>query len=167
MLHGVPKNEPRRAQDDPKRGQRRPRTTLRCIQEAPKSDPESQDEKKSEPRRSRDRLGPPMAPKLSLLGTPRGSIWEAKMAPESIPKRSKIEAKIQDEKKATQDDLGPILERSWVDLGPILGLWNRSKHYACRCFVNIHFFDVKTVRRRLWDDFRTNFGRPRRQHDRK
>ena len=29
MLHGVPKNEPRRAQDGPKRGQRRPKTTPR------------------------------------------------------------------------------------------------------------------------------------------
>ena len=48
--------------------------------------------------------------------------------------------------------------RSWIRLGAILGrlgchlgaletLW----HYACRCFVNIHFFDVKTVRRRSWD----------------
>ena len=41
--------------------------------------------------------------------------------------------------------------RSWVVLGALLGPWNRSKHYACRCFVKIHFFDVKTVRRRLWD----------------
>ena len=53
--------------------------------------------------------------------TPPGAIWEAKTVPKSTPKRSKIEAKIQDEKKAIQDDLGPVLERSWVDLGPILG----------------------------------------------
>ena len=32
-------------------------------------------------------------------------------------------------------------------LGALETLW----HYACRCFVNIHFFDVKTVRRRSWD----------------
>ena len=46
--------------------------------------------------------------------------------------------------------------RSWVRLEPIMSclgchlealetLW----HYACRCFVKIHFFDVKTVRRRF------------------
>ena len=58
---------------------------------------------------------------LPSSAAPPGLIWEAKTAPKSIPKRPKIEAKIQDEKKATQDDLGPILERSWVDLGPILG----------------------------------------------
>ena len=128
MLHGVPHNEPRRAQDDPRRGLRRPKTTLRGTQEGQKSDPESQDEKKAEPRRSQDRLGPPMAPKRSLLWNPLGAIWDPKTAPKSIPKRSKIEAKIQDEKKATQDDLGPILERSWVDLGPILGsIWAKNQ----------------------------------------
>ena len=80
-----------------------------------------------------------------------GAIWEAKTAPKSIPKRSKIEAKNQDEKKPIQNDLGPVLGRSWAVLGAILGPWKRSKHYACRCFVRNHFFDVKTVRRRSWD----------------
>ena len=50
-----------------------------------------------------------------------GAIWEAKTAPKSIPKRSKIEAKNQDEKKPIQDDLGPVLGRSWAVLGAILG----------------------------------------------
>ena len=36
MLNGVPKNEPRRAQDSPKRGQRRPKTTPRGTQEVKK-----------------------------------------------------------------------------------------------------------------------------------
>ena len=43
--------------------------------------------------------------------------------------------------------LGAILGRLECHLGALETLW----HYACRCFVNIHFFDVKTVRRRLWD----------------
>ena len=68
-----------------------------------------------------------------------------------MPKRSKIEAKNQETKKPIQDDLGPVLGRSWAVLGAHLGPWNRSKHGACRCFVKIHFFDVKTVRRRSWD----------------
>ena len=126
MLHGVPKNEPRRAQDDPKRGQRRPKTTLRGTQEAQKSDPESQDEKRTEPRRSQDRLGPPQGPICVPQRPPRGSIWEAKTAPKSIPKRSKIEAKNQESKKLIQDDLGPVLGRSWAVLGAILGPWKRS-----------------------------------------
>ena len=40
-----------------------------------------------------------------------------------------------------------ILGRLGCHLGALETLW----HYACRCFVNIHFFDVKTVRRRSWD----------------
>ena len=48
--------------------------------------------------------------------------------PKLIQTRSKIEAEIQDEKKVTQDDLGPILERSWVDLGLILGsFWAKNQ----------------------------------------
>ena len=129
MLHGVPQNEPRRAQDDPKRGQRRPNTTLRGTQEGQKSDPESQDEKRTEPRRSQDRLGPPTGRLAPAQPPPRGSIWEAKTALKSIPKRSKVESKIQDEKKALQDDLGPILERSWVDLGLILGSFWAKNHW--------------------------------------
>ena len=90
-------------------------------------------------RRSQDRLGPPMGRVAPAQPPPRASIWEAKTAPKSIPKRSKIEAKNQEAKKPIQDDLGSVLGRSWVVLG------------ACRCFANIHFFDVKTVRRRSWD----------------
>ena len=90
-------------------------------------------------------------PICPLSVRPRGSIWKAKTAPKSIPKRSKIEAKNQESTKTDP-------RRSWIRLEAILGrlgchlgaletLW----HYACRCFVNIHFFDVKTVRRRSWD----------------
>ena len=106
------------AKDAPKRP---PKTTRRGTQEAQKSDPESKDEKRTEPRRSQDRLGPPTRRLPPAQRRPRGSTWEAKMVPKPTPKRSKFEAKIQDEKKAIQDDLGPVLERSWVDLGCHLG----------------------------------------------
>ena len=87
-----------------------------------------------------------------------GSMLAPKMDSKSSPKASQDEANKKNEaknnqeaQKPIQDDLGPVLGRSWAVLGALLGLWNRSKHYACRCFVNIHFFDVKTVRRRSWD----------------
>ena len=139
MLHGVPQNEPRRAQDGPKRGRRPPKTSPRGTQEAKKSDPESQDEKRTESRRSQDRLGlnsggvPPVYPH------PRGAIWDPKMAPKPIPKRSKIDAKIEDEKKATQDDLGAVLERSWFDLGPTLGSILAKKYWKTYYFVKNTF----------------------------
>ena len=71
--------------------------------------------------------------------------------PKPIQKRTKIETKIQDEKKATQDDLGPILERSWVDLGPILGsIWVKNR-WKTQCFVKNHFFEDEAIRRRFRD----------------
>ena len=72
MPSGVRKNDFRRAQDDPKRPQESPRwpkmtpegpqNDPRGAQDGAKSDPEPQDEKGSEPRRSQDRLGPPPWP---------------------------------------------------------------------------------------------------------
>ena len=62
---------------------------------------------------------------------PRGSIWEAKTAPKSIPKRSKIEAKIQDKKRRSKT----ILDPSWSDLGSILapswGQFWQTKLHPC------------------------------------
>ena len=81
----------------------------------------------------------------------REAIWDPKTAPKSIPKRSKIEAKIQDDEKAIQDDLGPVLERSWVDLGPILGSILSKNHWKTYCFVKNRFFEGKSVRRRFRD----------------
>jgi len=80
-----------------------------------------------------------------------GAIWEAKTAPKSIPKRSKIEVKNQESKKPIQDDLGPVLGRSWAVLGRHLGPKNAPNHYKTYGFVDNRFFDVKTVRRRSWD----------------
>ena len=117
MLHGVPKNEPRRAQDDSKRGLRRPKTTLRGTQGAQKSGPESQDEKRTEPRRSQDRLGPPNR----RLAQPSGLHLGGQNGTQTDPKTIKNRHENSDEKKAIQDDLGPVLGRSRVDLGPILG----------------------------------------------
>ena len=100
-------------------GLRRPRTSKRrprSTQEAHKSDPESQDEKRTEPRRYQDRLGPPTHRLPQAQPPPRGSIWESKTAPKSIPKRQKIEAKIQHEKRRPKT----ILDPSWGDFGSIL-----------------------------------------------
>ena len=124
MLSGMPQNEPKRAQDSPKQGQWRPKTAPRGAQEGQKSEPKPQDEKRTEPRRSQDRLGPPTGRFAQFSGIPRGSIWEPKSAPKRNQKQSKIEAKNQDDKKTIQDDLGPVLERSWVVLGRHLGREN-------------------------------------------
>ena len=124
MLHGVPKNEPRRAQDDPKRGQRRPKTTLRGTQEAQKSDPESQDEKRTEPRRSQDRLGPPTV-RFAYLSRPPpglhlGGQNGTKIDPKTIKNRSENSRRKKGDPRRSWTHLGAILGRSWPHLGVIL-----------------------------------------------
>ena len=117
MLHGVPKNEPRRAQDDPKRGQRRSKTTLRGTQEAQKSDPESQDEKRTEPRRSQDRLGPPTS-RLAQLSRPPGAPFGR---PKRHPNRSQNDQKSKRKFKMKKRRSKTILDPSWSDLGSFWG----------------------------------------------
>ena len=116
MLHGVPQNEPRRAQDDPKRGLRRPKTTLRGTQEAQKSDPESQDEKRTEPRRSQDRLGPPTV-RFAELSRPPGAPFGR---PKRYQNRSQNDPKSKRKFKTKKRRPKTILDPSWSDLGSIL-----------------------------------------------
>ena len=134
MIPGAPQNEPKR---HPRGSKKRARIARR-----------KKDRTKTIPRPSWTAHGP-----ISLAQPPPpGSIWEPKTAPKPTPKRSKIEAKVQDDKRTIQDDLGPVLERSWVDLGPILGSSLAKKHYKkTQCFVSNHFFDDKTVRRQFRD----------------
>ena len=139
MPSGVLRNEPRRAQDDPKRAQESPRWP-NMRSEAPQNDPKRSSrgfkKRTRTARRKKDRTKTIPRPSWTAHGPistaqppPPGAIWEAKTAPKPIPKRSKIEAKIQDEKKAIQDDLGSVLGRSWVDLGPILGSFLVKNHW--------------------------------------
>ena len=116
MLHGVPQNEPRRAQDDPKRDQLRPKTTLRGTQEGRKSDPESQDEKRTEPRRSQDRLGPPTSRFAYLSGVPGAPFGRPKRHQNRSPSDKKSKRKFKTKKRRPKT----ILDPSWSDLGSIL-----------------------------------------------
>ena len=137
MLHGVPKNEPRRVQDDPKRGQRRPKTTLRGTQEAQKSDPESQDEKRTKPRRSQDRLGPPARRLAQLSGVPRAP-FERPKRHQSRPQNDQTSKRTIKMKKRRSKT---ILDPSWSDLGSILGRsWPRLEvHFDKKELENVIF----------------------------
>ena len=138
---------PKKHQNDPrsarKRPQEEPKTTKKSIPNDKTTKSPYQDDFKTV-------LKPPRAD-LPTIRASLGGHLGCQMAQKSIPKRSKIEAKNQEAKNLIQDDLGPVLGRSWAVLGAILGPWKRSRHYACRCFVKTHFFDVKTVQRRSWD----------------
>ena len=148
------KTTPGAAKNDPKRSPRRPKTTPRGAQDDQKSDPERQDEKRTEPRRSWDHLGSPKGrfAQLSLgsctpLGSHLGGQNGTKIDPKTIKNRSEKSRVKKTDLRRSWIRLGAILCRLGCHLGALETLW----HYACRCFVNIHFFDVKTVRRRSWD----------------
>ena len=70
-----------------------------------------------------------------------------KIDPKTIKNRSEKSRVKKTDPRRSWISLEAILGRLGCHLGALETLW----HYACRCFVNIHFFDVKTVRRRSWD----------------
>ena len=70
-----------------------------------------------------------------------------KIDPKTIKNRSEKSRGEKTDPRRSWIRLGAILGRLGCHLGALETLW----HYACRCFVKIHFFDVKTVRRRSWD----------------
>ena len=70
-----------------------------------------------------------------------------KTEPKTIQNRSEKSRGEKTDPRRSWTRLGAILGRLGCHLGALETLW----HYACRCFVKIHFFDVKMVRRRLWD----------------
>ena len=70
-----------------------------------------------------------------------------KIDPKTIKNRSEKSRVKKTDPRRSWIRLEAILGRLGCHLGALETLW----HYACRCFVNIHFFDVKTVRRRSWD----------------
>ena len=120
MLHGVPQNEPRRAQDDPKRGLRRPKTTLRGTQEAQKSGPESLDEKRpnqDDPKTVLDRPRADLPSSAAPPGLHLGGQNGTKTDPKTIKNRSEKSRGEKTDPRRSWIRLG----RSWAVLGAILG----------------------------------------------
>ena len=70
-----------------------------------------------------------------------------KTEPKTIQNRSEKSRGEKTDPRRSWIRLEAILGRLGCHLGALETLWPS----ACRCFVKIHFFDVKTVRRRLWD----------------
>ena len=123
----------------------------RGAEEGPKSDLQRQVERTNAPRRAQDRLGPAKGAIRRLFPHPQGTIWEPKTTPNSTPKRSKIEAEIDEAKTSIQDDLGPFLERSRFVWGRQVEAQITKKCWKTYYFVTNHFFEDNTVRRRIWD----------------
>ena len=99
-------------------------------------------------------LGLAQGPISPVQRPPREPIWAPQNDPKRSLKRSKIKAKIENRKKAIQEDQGPVLERSWSLWGRHVGARRPQKYWKTYYFAQNHFFEDKTVRRRFWDQLR-------------
>ena len=138
---------PKQHQNDPRSGQKRP-------QEEPKTTKKVIPKDKTKKGPNQDDLGTildrPRAdfPSFRALpGAHLGGQNGTKIDPKTIKNRSEKSRVKKTDPRRSWIRLEAILGRLGCHLGALETLW----HYACRCFVKIHFFDVKTVRRRLWD----------------
>ena len=131
---------PQEAKNGPKKGRRG------C-----KNDPKPQVEPRSAPRLPQDRPGTRPRADFPSSAAPPGTRMGHQNDPKRSLKRSKIKAKIEKRKKAIQDDQGPVLERSWSLSGRHVGARRPQKYWKTYYFVQNHFFEDKTVRRRFRD----------------
>ena len=149
---------PKKHLNDPRSGQKRPLEEPKTTKNDPKRSPRPPKKRSRTTRRKKDRtktiLGPSWtastgqttslrAPPGFHLGGQNGT----KIDPKTIKNRTEKSRVKKNDPRRSWTRLGAILGRLGCHLGALETLW----HYACRCFVNIHFFDVKTVRRRSWD----------------
>ena len=137
----TPKKHPNDSRNTPKRNQNEPKSTKKAITNDRSIREPIQDDAKT----VLDRPPADLPSSAASLGAPLGG----QNGPKSIPKRSNIEAKIQDEKNNDP-------RRSWTSLGAILGRFGASswakkrlKPFVLSGFVNNHVFDDKTARRRF------------------
>jgi hypothetical protein len=138
---------PKKHQNDPRSAQKRPqndpKTTKKAIPNDKTKKGPNQDDLGTILDRPRADLHSSAAPPGCHLGGQNGT----KIDPKTIKNRSEKSRVKKTDPRRSWIRLEAILGRLGCHLGALETLW----HYACRCFVNIHFFDVKTVRRRSWD----------------
>ena len=133
---------------------KRPKIVPRRAEEGAKTIPNRKSNQEAHQDYPKTVLGLPHGAIRPFLPHLLGYIWTSQNDPKRNRKRYKIEAKNQEPQKPIQDDLGPVLGRSWAVLGAILGRpgpQNRAVAQVALTFSKNRFFDVKTVGRRLWD----------------
>ena len=160
----TPKRHPRpkkRAQESPRRPKTSPRepkvfqneakSDPRRPQEAPKRGKKANPNRKTKKEPNQDDLGTVLDPPRADLrseAAPPGRHWGGqngtKIDPKTIKNRREKSRGEKTDPRRSWIRLEAILGRLGCHLGALKTLW----HYACRCFVKIHFFDDKTVRRR-------------------
>ena len=138
---------PKKHQHDPRSGQKRPQNDPKTTKKAIPNDKTKKGPNQDDFKTVLDR---PKWPEHRFARSPGGSFGRpngTKIDPKTIKNRSEKSRGKKTDPRRSWARLGAILGRLGCRLGALETLW----HYACPCFVKIHFFDVKTVRRRLWD----------------
>ena len=144
-----PKIGPKQHQNDPWSAQKRP-------QEEPKTTKKSRTTRRQENRTktiSRPSWIGPKGPNPRIR-SPLGCHLGGQIGTKTDKKDAKTKRKFKSQKNRSKtildpswSDLGPSWAPSWADLDLKIVLSPR----AGLVFLKNHFFDVKTVRRRLWD----------------
>ena len=150
---------PKKHQNDPRSGQKRPQNDPKTTQKAIPNDKTKKGPNQDDLGTVLDRPRGQTTSSRAPLGLHLGGQNGTKIDPKTIKNRSEKSRVKKTDPRRSWARLGAILGRLGCHLEALQTLW----HYACRCFVKIHFFDVKTIQ----DGLGTNFGRPRRQNDRK
>ena len=124
MLHGLAKNEPRRAKDDPKRIQETPRCPQKrpeATQDGPKRSPRDPKKRSQTARRKKDETT--TIPRLSW--TAHGSITTSSAAPPGLhlghQNGTKSDSKMIKNRTENSRRTKSDPRRSWTRLGAILG----------------------------------------------
>ena len=138
---------PKKHQNDPRSAQKRPQEEPKTTKKAIPNDKTTREPNQDDLGTVLDRPGADLPTIHALRGAHLGGQNGTKIDPKTIKNRSEKSRVKKTDPRRSWIRLGAILGRLGCHLGALETLW----HYACRCFVNIHFFDVKTVRRRSWD----------------
>ena len=116
---------PKKHQNDPRSAQKRPQEEPKTTQKAIPNDKTKKGPNQDDLWTVLDRPGADLPTIHALPGPHLGAQIGTKIDTKTIKNRSEKSRR----KKTAQDDHGPVLERSWVDLGPILESILAKKHW--------------------------------------
>ena len=106
---------------------KRPKIVPRRAEEGAKTIPNRKSNQEAHQDYPKTVLGPAQRPISTTARASWEPIWASQNDPKRSLKRSKIKAKIENRKKAIQEDQGPVLERSWSLWGRYVGAPNPKK----------------------------------------
>ena len=138
---------PKKHQNDPRSAPKRPRQEPKTTKKAIPNDKTTREPSQDDFKTVLDPLRADLHSSAAPPGAPFGSPKRSKIDPKTIKNRSEKSRDKKTDPRRSWARLGAILGRLGCHLGALETLW----HYACRCFVNINFFEDESIQRRSWD----------------